>query len=630
MVRIQQNINARYLYFSMGCLTRHPGVRVNTVQFHESLEAEQARFIHRSVPLAVCGGLLAACLTVVVFRTVVAVNLLYSWLGAFTLLALVRAPGWVRFRTVKFGPESSRRWLREAAAASLASGILWGAGALFLYPEGQLGYQYTFAITLIFMGVACLFSYGPHYLTFLAFFIPSLVPGIVGMAAQGGTQQNAVAVGLLMIGLVLLWSRRSLNKLFTKSMRLRFENLELIEQLIVQKNAAESAKETAEAAREASEAANLAKTRFLAAASHDLRQPIHALNLYLGAFTQIRLTQQSASILAKVRQCALIMDDMFRTLLDVSKLDAGAVQPRISVFPLAPIFGRIKLEFEPQARAKALELHVLRCSAFAKSDSGMVERVLRNLVANAVRYTERGRVVVGCRRHRGGLRICVYDTGVGIEPHEQSLVFEEFYQAGNRVRERSKGLGLGLAIVERLARLLGAPLTLRSRPGQGSLFAIDLQPAEPVELPTLRLHPRMARNRDLTGRLIVVVDDEELILDAAQTLLKQWNCTVVAATSGREALRQLANFTRPPDVLLCDFRLSDGENGVTVAEAVRNEFNTDIPALLITGDTNPEQIRAIAASGLAVLHKPLREDELNDAICALCAPAVIARDEEPV
>jgi CheY-like chemotaxis protein len=184
-----------------------------------------------------------------------------------------------------------------------------------------------------------------------------------------------------------------------------------------------------------------------------------------------------------------------------------------------------------------------------------------------------------------------------------------------------------LAIVKRLARLLGARLTLESQPGHGSLFAIDLQAAQPVELPTLRLNLSVARNRDLTGRLIVVVDDEELILDAAQTLLKQWNCTVVAATSGREALRQLANFTRPPDVLLCDFRLGDGENGVSVAEAVRNEFNTDIPALLITGDTNPEQIRAIAASGLAVLHKPLREDELNEAICALCAPVLaVAQD----
>ena len=597
------------------------------MKFQQSLEAEQARFIHRSVPTAVFGGLLGVSLTVIVFHGVVASRLLYSWLAAFALLSLLRAPGWLRFRGATFGPESSRRWLREASIASLFSGLLWGAGALFLYPEGQLVYQYSFAAALVLMAVASLFSYAPHYVTFLAFLIPSLVPGIVALAARGGTQQAAVAVGLATIGFVVLWSRRSFNAMFLRSLRLRFENLELIEQLTIQKNAAESAKETAECAREAAESANHAKTRFLAAASHDLRQPIHALNLYLGAFNAVPLPPQSAALLAKVRQCALIMDEMFRTLLDVSKLDAGAVQPRISVFPLASIFSRIKLEFEPQAHAKGIDLHILRSSAFVRSDSGMVERILHNLVSNAIRYTDRGRVVLGCRRHHGKVRVSVYDTGIGVEPREHSLIFEEFYQAGRGERERSKGLGLGLAIVKRVTRLLGAGLTFRSRPGHGSLFAFDLERAQPVELPTLRFNRKAAAgNRDLTGRLIVVIDDEELILDAAQTLLKQWNCLVVAATSGREALRQLTSYTRPPDVLLCDFRLGDGENGVAVAEALRNEFNSDIPTLLITGDTNPEQIRAIAASGLAVLHKPLREDELNDAISALCAPALAIQD----
>jgi CheY-like chemotaxis protein len=372
--------------------------------------------------------------------------------------------------------------------------------------------------------------------------------------------------------------------------------------------------------KEAAEAANLAKSRFLAAASHDLRQPIHALNLYLGAFGQIQVPRNASLLLGKVRQCATIMDEMFRTLLDVSKLDAGAVKPQLSVFALAPLFARIRVEFEPQALAKGIELRVVKCSAFAKSDPVLVERILRNLVSNAVRYTESGRVTVGCRRHEGALRVSVYDTGVGIDVEEHALIFEEFYQVGNRERDRSKGLGLGLAIVDRLARLLEAPIVLRSRRGQGSLFAFELQQSEPVELPAIRLNRDGSDTRDLTGTLVVLVDDEELILDAAQTLLKQWNCTVIAATSGREALRQLAGASRPPDVLICDYRLRDDENGVGVIAALRDEFNSDIPALLITGDTDPTQIRAISASGLAALHKPLREDELNAAICALCKP----------
>jgi CheY-like chemotaxis protein len=315
------------------------------------------------------------------------------------------------------------------------------------------------------------------------------------------------------------------------------------------------------------------------------------------------------------------MDELFRSLLDISKVDAGAVKAQVCTFALAPMLARAKLEFEPQARVKGLRLRVVRTSAYAKSDPVLVERILRNLVSNAIRYTEAGGVVVGCRNHRGAIRICVYDTGVGIEPAEQSLVFEEFYQVGNKERDRSKGLGLGLAIVERLAKLLDAPVTLLSRAGRGSLFAFDLQPGGPAELPAA-IGPRRTggRRRDLADTLVVVVDDEELILDAAKTLLAQWNCSVIAATSGQDALRQLADSLRPPDVLICDYRLRDNENGVGVVEAIRNEFNTEIPALLITGDTDPDQIRKITASGLALLHKPLSEDELHDAICALGKP----------
>ncbi|MEJ0035401.1 MAG: ATP-binding protein [Gammaproteobacteria bacterium] len=262
----------------------------------------------------------------------------------------------------------------------------------------------------------------------------------------------------------------------------------------------------------------------------------------------------------------------------------------------------------------------MRSSAFARSDPALVERILRNLISNAIRYTERGGVVVGCRSHRGAVRVCVYDSGVGIESSEHSLVFEEFYQVGNKQRDRSKGLGLGLAIVERLARLLDAPVTLVSRKGRGSQFAFDLQPAAPADLPTAGRRRTGGKRRDFAGTLVVVVDDEELILDAAQTLLGQWNCSVVAATSGQDALRQLADSPRPPDVLICDYRLRGEENGIGVVEAVRNEFNAEIPALLITGDTDPDQIRKITASGLAVLHKPLREDELHDAISALAKP----------
>jgi two-component system, sensor histidine kinase len=578
---------------------------VRSVQFSHSIETEQARYIHRTVPTAALGSLVVVCLVGIVFRDVVSMRSLQAWIAAFVVLTAVRMVVWWHYRRANFS-EVGRVWLRHASVAAFAGGLLWGLGSLFLFPPGEIVYQFTFMITLVMMIVAAMFSYAPHYATYFAYTIPSILPGIVMLEMQGARQQQAMGLGLLLMLGVVLWSVRSFNRMFLESLRLRFENVDLVAQLTVQKDAAE--------------AANVAKSRFLAAASHDLRQPIHAMNLYLGAFANLELPRRADSLLARVRQCAHIMDEMFRTLLDVSKLDAGAIQPEVGVFALAPLFARVRVEFEPQARAKGIELRVRRCSAHVRSDAALVERVLRNLVSNAIRYTERGRVLVGCRPRGRSLRICVYDTGIGIDPLEQHLVFEEFYQVGNRERDRSKGLGLGLAIVERLSRLLHAPVTLRSELGQGSLFAFDLERAPPTEalLPTPTR--RATDHRSLAGMLVVVVDDEELILDAAHTLLEQWECTVITAPSGAATLARLASASRPPDVLICDYRLRDDETGVSVVEAIRNEFNSDIPALLLTGETDPGQIRRIAESGIAVLHKPLREDELHEALRALCGP----------
>lgn len=500
-----------------------------------------------------------------------------------------------------------RPWAFWFTVGAFAGGLTIGSGSIWMVANQHTDLQLIALLLIFAVTGGAVGAFGAYLPAFYAFFSAIAVAPIVWLFSRADPLHVTIGILFVMWFLAVAEQARRTSQQFVELIDLRLENVGLVEKLRREKALAEEA--------------NLAKSRFLAAASHDLRQPIHALNLYLGAFTHLRLARPAASLLSKVRQCVLIMDEMFRALLDISKLDAGAVPAQITVFPLAPLFARTQLEFEPQARAKGLELRVLRCSAFVRSDPALVERILRNLVANAVRYTEHGRVVVGCRRRAGVLRICVHDTGIGIGPREQALVFEEFYQVSNRERDRSKGLGLGLAIVERLARLLEAPLTLRSRLGHGSLFAFDLQLAEPVELPALRLSTNGARNRDLTGLLVVLVDDEELILDAGQTLLQQWNCAVVAATSGPEALRQLASSTRPPDILICDYRLRDGETGVTVTAAIRNEFNADIPALLITGDANPEGIRAIAASGLAVLHKPLREEELHDAMCALRAHA---------
>lgn len=369
---------------------------------------------------------------------------------------------------------------------------------------------------------------------------------------------------------------------------------------------------------QAAEAASLAKSRFLAAASHDLRQPMHALNLYLGALQRQPLPPAAQPLLEYVRQCAQSMDGLFESLLDISKLDAGAVTPHLAAFPIGPLLQRIAVEFEPQAQEKGLRLRVRPCQAWVRSDPALVERILRNLVSNAVRYTAQGRVLIGCRRAARRLSIQVHDTGVGIPPEQQALVFEEFYQVGNPERDRTKGLGLGLSIVERLSHLLDAPVTLRSRPAAGSFFSVSLAIAD-ARCETSS-GPHAGRSGEaLQGKLVVVVDDEVVVLDATRALLEMWGCEVVTAESGALAIERLAAASRAPDVLLCDYRLRAPENGLLVMENLREEFNRQIPAAIVTGDVLPETVELQAAGDVAVLHKPVADALLRQTLERLAA-----------
>jgi CheY-like chemotaxis protein len=253
-------------------------------------------------------------------------------------------------------------------------------------------------------------------------------------------------------------------------------------------------------------------------------------------------------------------------------------------------------------------------------------------VHNAVRYTERGTILVGCRRRGDRLRISVYDTGIGIADNEQRRIFEEFYQTGNRERDRSKGLGLGLAIVQRLATLLDAPISLRSQPQRGSVFSFELPrvEGEPEHVPDAGFTTLIRRAGDVAGSLVVIIDDEALVRTATQTLLQQWGCIVVAAASRDEALKTLASSPRAPDAILCDYRLGAGDNGALAIDALRNEFNSDIPALLLTGDTGPDSLRDIVATGLPVMHKPIDVVGLRRTLAELLRTGAQPTDDSPV
>jgi signal transduction histidine kinase/integral membrane sensor domain MASE1 len=357
--------------------------------------------------------------------------------------------------------------------------------------------------------------------------------------------------------------------------------------------------------------ANRAKSRFIAAASHDLRQPLHALGLFVDRLHGRVKAAERSSIVKQIDAAVAAMDELFNELLDISKLDAGVLTPTISDFPIAHVLKRTESTFAATARKKGLSLRILSNSAWVRSDSILLERILLNLVSNAVSYTASGGIVVGCRRRGGQLRIEVWDSGPGIPKDQHQNIFAEFHQLGGPQHERRSGLGLGLAIVDRLRRLLDHQIELTSALGKGSRFSV-IVPLVAAQALTAEPKPSVyAALGSISGKLIVVIDDDALVLDSMRGLLRSWGCDVVTAASAHVALAGLAERDRTPDLIISDYRLSDGQNGIEAIEKLREAFNLSIPAFLISGDTAPELLREARASGYHLLHKPVRPRALR-------------------
>jgi signal transduction histidine kinase/DNA-binding NarL/FixJ family response regulator len=353
------------------------------------------------------------------------------------------------------------------------------------------------------------------------------------------------------------------------------------------------------------EAANVAKSRFLAAASHDLRQPLHALNLFVAQLRTETDQFERSRVIAQIDAAVTAMDDLFNALLDISKLDAGAVAADVTEFPLAQILKRIERTFAPAAREKGLRLRMVPSNAWVRSDFILLERILLNLVSNAIRYTDRGGVTVGCRRRGRVLRIEVWDSGIGIPEDQRKNVFDEFYQLADPERIRRGGLGLGLAIVDRLCRLLDHPLEVTSTLGRGSRFAVSLPlaPSQPQSIENAIA--RKAISDPVSGKLILVIDNDVPVLDAMRGLLRSWGCRVVTAESDNSVLASLAAAKLRPDLVISDFRLSDGRTGIEIIGRLRSAFGAPLPAFLISGDIASERLREARAMGLHLLHKPV-------------------------
>ena len=376
---------------------------------------------------------------------------------------------------------------------------------------------------------------------------------------------------------------------------------------------------TAELARqkEAAERANQAKSKFLAAASHDLRQPMHAIALYVESMKPQVAGREAAITLSRIEAAVAAMENLFSAILDVSKLDAGVVLPEVSRLSVTALLDGLYEDFHQEADAKGLQLRLRHCDAWVASDPVLLGRILRNLISNALRYTERGGVLIAARRRGGMIRFQVWDSGRGIPPEHMTHIFQEYFQLSNPQRDRSQGLGLGLAIVDRLARLLRHPLTVRSVPGKGTVFSLDVPISRGDSLRDEKGRDPLEGVARLRG-LVAVVDDDAMVIDSLATLLEGWGLQVISAASGEELLKKLEH---APDLLITDFRLGTGD-GLEVAHAVREAYpGNGCQVVVVTGDTSEQSVRVLDGSGYQVLHKPVRPARLRALVAHLLRSA---------
>jgi signal transduction histidine kinase/CheY-like chemotaxis protein len=382
--------------------------------------------------------------------------------------------------------------------------------------------------------------------------------------------------------------------------------------------------------KEEAETATLAKSRFLAAASHDLRQPTHALGMFVARLRQLEHNTETRNLVANLELALQAMRDLLDGLLDISRLDAGVVQVQVQAFALNDILDQLKAELTLTATGKGLRLRVRPTRLWCLSDPVLLHRILLNLLGNALRYTRTGGVLLACRVVAGGktARIEVWDSGIGIATEHQRAVFGEFYQVGNLERDRDKGLGLGLNIVQRTAQLLGHRLQLWSRPGVGSRFMVEVPMASPAATAERQSPPRAESFDDLAAWVVQVIEDDALARAGLASLLASWGARVVEAENLSVALRQ-AQQGPLPDVIISDYRLRDGENGIDAIARLRSAAGQAIPAFLISGDTDPTLLLAAKDAGLILLHKPVRPAKLRSLIRRLASHAQIGDDALP-
>ena len=572
---------------------------------------EQVRARIAVYPTMILPAMLMAPLLAWVMWDAVAHEQLIGWMVLTFLTQIFELSQWWRYRSYTQDAEQCRRWDARFKLNTSLGALAWGSAWVVMFVPGDIGYQALLICTAMGFSAAGVTINPVHRPSLFLYLVLLLSPLIVRLAWENDSEHWFLAFMLLIFIGFLLHSAVKLMQTFELSLRQRFERDTLLHTLRVREEETAAALETAELA-------NKTKSRFLATASHDLRQPLQALRLFTEALQDVAKEPETLRLAGQIGKSVNSLVDMFDDLLDVSRLDAGIIHPRWQHFALHDLFDRLYVDFTPLAQAKGLLLELPysnddgnctdSCDAVVYSDPFLLERMLRNLVSNAIRYTDSGHVRVQCECSSNRVGIAVQDTGIGIRPEVMHQIFEEYYQADNPHRDRRKGLGLGLAIVRRVEELMGYHVKVESVPGQGSTFSFVVNKGDPDMLarPFIITQTRF----NVEGKVIALVEDDPDIREFTAEIMQDWGCRVFAEANGAEVLRKLDMAAVRPDLLVCDYRLPDNQTALDVMRQMR-QFWGDLPVLVVTGDTGAETLQAIHNSGATLLHKPIAPTRLR-------------------
>jgi len=562
----------------------------------ERILREEVALVYKNYPVGIFGFFLVTVIATAVLYIVSEPKGIFYWQAACAAVSFVPLFRYWRIRNKKTDP------YKEATKQVwdfIFIGIVWGSMSL-LYTEAD-STAVMVAITALSTGLAAaaLAMQSPCLPVFLAYAYTSLPALALSMFLLGGQVYIAMGIAGILYLITLTVFAYNLELTVKNSIELRFENVELIDQL------QDAITETEEA--------NRAKSVFLASASHDLRQPLHAMGLFIETLNGTKLDAYQQSVVKHVESASEATREMLNTLLDFSKLDAGVIEPKPRAFRVQTLFNKMEKELGATADNKNLIYRTRDTKAAAYADMSLVELILRNLISNAIRYTESGGLLIACRqRENQTLVIEVWDTGIGIPKEEQKNIFREFHQLGNPERDRQKGFGLGLAIAKGLSDTMELKLTLHSKPESGTVFRLTLPEAE---ISVVEDIPKNESPNCFNDKQVLIIDDDESVRLGMRELLLSWGCDCLIAESADEALA-LTN-GKAPDLLIVDYRLREEKTGREAIELLRNKLDENLPAIIITGDTAADRLREAQASDALLLHKPVASSELQRTMASL-------------